>query len=106
MSANDSDVIKKDEFLHFYHLRKSKNPGYYEFELWDRASRLILDSPSSFRNWKPNFIFISGNGWECPGEGLDEALKFFHSWGTPVSGASFLSVLFVIYLFFVSDDDM
>ena len=28
MSANDGDVIKKDEFLHFYRLRKSKDPGY------------------------------------------------------------------------------
>ena len=47
MSANDGDVIRKDEFLHFYHLRKSKDPDYYEFNLWDRASRLILNYPSS-----------------------------------------------------------
>ena len=107
MFANDGDVIKKDEFLHFYHLRKSKDPCYYEFKSWDRASRLILNSPSSLRKWKPNFFFILGSGWEfVPGEGLDEAPKFFRSWGTPVFGASFLSVLFVIYLFFVSDDDM
>ena len=43
MFANDGDVIKKDEFLNFYHLRKSKNPYYYEFKPWGRASRLILD---------------------------------------------------------------
>ena len=47
MSTNDGDAIKKDEFLHFYHLKKSKNPGYYEFKPWDRTSRLILDYPSS-----------------------------------------------------------
>ena len=47
MFANDGDVIKKDEFLHFYRLRKSKDLGYYEFKPWDRASRLILDYPSS-----------------------------------------------------------
>ena len=62
VSANDGDVIKKDEFLHFYCLRKSKVPNYYEFKLWDRASRLILDYPSSLQNWKPNFFFVSGNG--------------------------------------------
>ena len=62
MSTNDRDVIKKDEFLHFYRLRKSKDPDYYEFKPWDRASRLILDYPLSFRNWKPNFFFLSGNG--------------------------------------------
>ena len=62
MSANDGDVIKKDEFLHFYRLRKSKDPSYYEFKSWDRASRLILNSLSSLRKWKPNFFFILGSG--------------------------------------------
>ena len=62
MSANDADVIKKDEFLHFYCLRKSQDPDHYEFKSWDRASTLILDSSSSLQNWKPNFFFISGSG--------------------------------------------
>ena len=62
LSANDRDVIKKDKFLHFYHLGKSIEPGYWEFKPWDRASRLILESPSTLHNWKPNFFFISGNG--------------------------------------------
>nr|POE75428.1 hypothetical protein CFP56_50683 [Quercus suber] len=48
MSANDGDVIRRDKFLHFYRLKKSKDLGYYEFKSWDRASRLILDYLSSF----------------------------------------------------------
>ena len=80
MSANDGNVIRRDEFLHFYCLRKSKDPGYYEFKPWDRASRLILDYPSSLRNWKPNFYFVSGSGWKfIPFADLDEAPKFFRS---------------------------
>ena len=47
MSTNDGNVIKRDEFLHFYCLRKSKDPSYYEFKPWNRASRLILNYPSS-----------------------------------------------------------
>ena len=43
MSTNDYDVIRRDEFLFFYHLRKTKDPDYYEFKSWDKASRLILD---------------------------------------------------------------
>ena len=98
MSANDGEVIKKDEFLHFYHLRKSKDPSYYEFKLWDRASRLILDYPSSLRNWKPNFNFVFESGWEfVPGEDLDEAPKFFRSLGNPRVWCVFL----VFLLFFV-----
>ena len=95
MSANEGDVIKRDEFLHFYCLRKSKDPGYYEFKPWDRASGLILDYPTSLRNWKLNFFFVSVNGWEfVAGEDLDKTPKFFRSWGVPVFGASFSSFSF------------
>ena len=80
MSTNDGNVIRRDEFLHFYRLRKSKDPSYYEFKPWDRASRLILDYPSSLRNWKPNLFFVSRSCWELfPSEDLDEALNFFRS---------------------------
>ena len=80
MSTNDGDVIRWDEFLHFYHLRKYKDPRYYEFKSWDRASSLILDYPSSLLNWKPNFFFIFGSDWEfIHSEDLDEAPKFFCS---------------------------
>ena len=47
MPANDVDVIRRDQFLHFYCLRKSKDPGYYVFKLWNRASRLIINYPLS-----------------------------------------------------------
>ena len=101
-SANDGDVIKKDEFLHFYRLRKSKDPGYYEFKSWDRASRLILDYPSSLQNWKPNLFFVSGSGWEFVlSEDLDKVPKFFCCWRIPVSSA-----YFCCFSFFVSDGGM
>ena len=80
MSTNNDDVIRGDKFLHFYRLRKSKDHGYYEFKSWDRASRLILDYPTSLRNWKPNFFFIFESSWEFVlGEDLDETPKFFRS---------------------------
>ena len=41
----------------FYRLMKSKDSDHYEFKPLDRASRLILDYPSSLQNWKPNFFF-------------------------------------------------
>ena len=47
MSINDGDTIRIDEFLHFYHLRRSKDSSYWEFKPWGRSSRLVLDSPSS-----------------------------------------------------------
>ena len=50
MSANDGNIIRMDEFLHLYHLRRSKDPSYWEFKPWDRSSRVILDSLSYLRN--------------------------------------------------------
>ena len=110
MTKGLRDLHRVDELKNFatnIFLKLVSKPDYYEFKPWDRSSRLILDYPSSLQNWKPNFFFVSGNGWEfVPSEDLDEAPKFFCSWGTPVSGASFSSVLSVVYLLFMCDDDM
>ena len=101
MFANNGDVIWRDEFLHFYRLRKSKDPSYYEFKPWDRASRLIIDYPLSLRNWKSNFFFISGSDWEFVlSKDLDEAPKFFRSWGVLVSDASFSSFQLLFPFFY------
>ena len=32
MSTNDEDTIRIDEILHLYHLRRSKDLGYWEFK--------------------------------------------------------------------------
>ena len=103
MSINDGDTIRIDEFLHFYRLRRSKDLGYWEFKPWGRSSRLVLDSPSSLQNWKTNFFFVSGDGWVyTPGEDPDNAPKLLHSWGTPVSGASWYIFIYIhIYILFL-----
>ena len=64
----------------------------------------FLNYPSSLQNWKPNFFFVSRSGWEfVPSEDLDEAPKFFRSWGIPLSSASFSSFCCFSFLF-MSDD--
>ena len=60
----DGDMITLNEFVHLYHLKESKEFGYYEFVPWNRKSPLIVDLPSSFCNWKSRFFFVSGDGWE------------------------------------------
>ena len=99
MSANDGDIIRVDEFLHFYHLRRSKISGYWEFKPWDRSSRLFLDSPSSLQNWKMSFFFVSSEGWETVlGENPDDILRLLRCWGTPISGVSFYHICGHIFL--------
>ena len=95
MFANDGNVIRRDEFLHFYCLRKSKDPGYYEFKPWDRASRLILDYP--FGN-QISFSFLEVVG----------SSSLVRTWMKPPSFFVVreflclvcLSRLFVVFLFF------
>ena len=44
------------------------------------------------------FFFVSGEGWEIlPNENLDEAPRFLHQWGIPVSGVSFYAPLFCFF---------
>ena len=61
--VNDGNFIKVDEFFYLYCLMESKLKGYWEFRPWDRKLKMVLDSPSSHRDWKQRFFFISGEGW-------------------------------------------
>ena len=102
MSANDGDVIKRDKFLHFYRMRKSKDPGYYKslsrgigllgwFSI--TPSRSEIGSQISFLS-----LEVVGSS------SLDKAPKFFRSWG--VLCLVCLSRLFSCFsLSFMSDDD-
>ena len=65
MSTNEGDILKVEKFLHFYHLGRPKLPGYWEFKPWDKNSRLVFNSPSSLREWKTKFFFMSSEGWEA-----------------------------------------
>ena len=56
------NMITLIEFIHLYHLKESKEFGYYEFVPWNRKSCLVVDLSSSFRDWKSRFFFVFGDG--------------------------------------------
>ena len=58
----DGGMITLNEFVHLYHLKASKEIGYYELIPWDRRSRLIVNLLSSFRYWKSRYFFVLGDG--------------------------------------------
>ena len=96
MSANEGDILRVEEFLHLYHLKRSKLPGYWEFKPWDKRSRLVIDSPSPLRELKTSFFFVFGDGWETTSrENSNDISKLLHRWGTPKSGASFIFLLYI-----------
>ena len=47
--ATDGDMVKVDEFMNLYHLKESKEYGYYELVPWTREVMIIRDLPSLFR---------------------------------------------------------
>ena len=104
ISANDDDIIRVAEFIHLYCLRSSTHSGYREFKPWDMKSRLVFDSPSSLREWKKSFFFVSSGGWEVtPNEDLDDTPRLIHQYGVVVFSASF-SFLFLFTFLLISID--
>ena len=83
----DGDMITLNELVHLYHLKESKEFGYYKLVPWDRRSRLIADLPSSFRYWKSRYFFVSGDGWEILFDDFwGDFPRLLRWWETPVLG--------------------
>ena len=70
MSACEWDMIALNDFLHLYHLKPSTHYGYFEILPRDRKSRVISGYPSFFCDWKSQYFFISGTGWETVSDDL------------------------------------
>ena len=84
----DGDMITLNEFVHLYHLKASKETGYYELVPWDRRSCLVVNLPSSFRYWKSRYFFVLGNGWETLSDGFwGDVPRLLHWWETPQPSA-------------------
>ena len=64
--AANGDMIKVGELAYLYHLKESKEYGYYELVSWGRRTRIVKGLPSSFTYWKSRFFFVSGDNFETP----------------------------------------
>ena len=91
---SNGDMITLNEFVYLYHLKESKDFGYYELIPWYRRSRLIVDLPSSFCYWKSRYFFVSGDGWESFSDDFwGDVSRLLHRWETPQLG------VFALHLF-------
>ena len=94
LSIHERDMICIDEFMYLYCLKESKQFGYYEFMPWKRKSRVVVNFPSSFCNWKSRYSFISGSGWETPSDEFwGEFPMLLRRWETPILSVLSLSFL-------------
>ena len=102
MAANE-DMIKVGELIYLYHLKESKEYGYYELVPWEMRTRIVRGLPLSFRYWKSRFFFLSGDDFEIPSSrDWGDILTLLRRWGTPTLGASvFLPVVFSFVVFAV-----
>ena len=88
-------MLRVDKLVYLYHLKASKEYGYYELVPWERRTRIVKGLPSSFRYWKSRFFFVSGDDFETPSSMvLGELSRLHRRWGTPTLGASMF--LFII----------
>ena len=110
MAITEGDMIRVDEFTYLYHLKESKEYGYYKHVPWVRKARIITDLPSSFRYWKSRFFFVFGDGWKTPSnEFWGDIPRLLCHWRAPSLSASsfyksffFFFGLWLIFLFVVS----
>ena len=87
--AANGDMIKVSELVNLYHLKESKEYGYYELVPWARRTRIVKGLPSSFRYWKSHFFFMSGYDFETPSsEAWGDIPRLLHRWRTSNLGAS------------------
>ena len=81
--AANGDMIKVGELVYLYHLKESKEYGYYELVPWARRARIIIGLPSSFRYWKSRFFFVSGDDFETlTSEAWGNIPRLLCRWGT------------------------
>ena len=99
LATTDRGMLKVDDLVYLYHLKESKEHGYYELVPWQRKARIVKGLHSSFRYWKSGFFFVSGDDFETPSSrDWGDVPRLLRRWGTPTLGAS-VFLLFFSFLF-------
>ena len=89
LAATNGGMLKVDELVYLYYLKKSKEHGYYELVPWERRTKIIKGLPLSFRYWKSRFFFVSRDDFETlSGEVWGDLPRLHRRWGTPTLGAT------------------
>ena len=57
--VHDREMINLNEFLFLYKLKHSTHYGYIELSPWDRQTKIVHKLPTSFRDWKSHYFFLS-----------------------------------------------
>nr|XP_023898864.1 uncharacterized protein LOC112010741 [Quercus suber] len=84
LATTDGGMLKVDELVYLYHLKVSKEHGYYEFVPWERRTRIIRGLPSSFRYWKSRFFFVFEDDFKTSSSRVWADLsRLLHWWGAP-----------------------
>ena len=100
-------MITLNEFVHLYHLKESKEFGYYKLVPWDKRSQLIVDLPSSFHYWKSRHFFMSGDSWETLSDDFwGDVSKLLRRWETPQHGAFASHIFFNLLLTLIVPFDL
>ena len=96
--ASNGDMITMGELTYLYHLKESKECGYYELVPWERRTRIVKGLPSSFRYWKSRFFFVSVDDFETQSSSdWGNIPRLLRRWGTPTLGVSvFLPVVSIL----------
>ena len=70
MFVYEGDMITLNEFMYLYHLKTSTHYGYFELLPWVRKCRIVSGFPSFYCDWKSQYFFVFGTGWETMSDDL------------------------------------
>ena len=66
LAAMDRDMLKVDELVYLYHLKASKEYGYYELVPWERKTRIVKDYLCLSNIGSPDFSLCLGTILRLP----------------------------------------
>ena len=89
--VHDEEMITLNEFLFLSKLKPSTHYGYFELSPWDKQAKVVHEFPTSFRDWKSHYFFVSRDFETLSNDLWGEVLRLLRRWEIPTLVALFFS---------------
>ena len=102
--VHDGEMITLNEFLFLYKLKPFTHYRYFEIASRDKQTKIVNEFPTSFRDWKSCYFFVSGEFETLSNDLWGEVSRLLQRWEIPTLGALFFSSrLYFLFILLISD---
>ena len=97
-------MITLNEFLFLCKLKPSTHYEYFKLSPWDKQTKVVHKFPTSFRDWKSRYFFVSGEFKTLSNDLWGEVSRLLQRWKIPTLGVLFFSSCFYfLFVLLISD---